>query len=134
MMDTIAGQTQVLFDDVPTQMPHVRAGKLRILAVTGPKRLAEIPEVPTADESGLSGFFTQTWVGLFAPAGTHKGLIDSVSEAVNAALGKPEIKAQIARLGMEPAGGSPKQFADIIASETKMWAGVVKSAGLKFGN
>mgnify|MGYP001398970007 FL=1 len=134
MQDTISGQVQVLFDDVPTQMPQVRAGKLRILAVTGPRRLAEIPDVPTADESGLKGFFTQTWVGLFAPRETSPAYVARINEVVNQALKTAEVRERLASMGMQPAGGTPSSFAALIASETKMWADVVRSAGLSIGN
>jgi tripartite-type tricarboxylate transporter receptor subunit TctC len=129
--DMLAGQVQVLFTGAPNLLPLIRAGKLRALAVSSPKRLEVLPSVPTVAESGLPGtgkFDADQWYGLVAPAGTPADVVALLNEHVNKALASPEFRAQLANEGAEPAPGTPHAFAQLIASEIPRWARVVKNS------
>jgi tripartite-type tricarboxylate transporter receptor subunit TctC len=129
--DLLAGQVQVLFTGVPALLPHVRAGKLRALAVSSPKRLALLPDVPTVAESGVTGtkgFEADQWYGLVAPAGTPAEVVALLNQHVNKALASEEVRARLAGEGAEATPASPQAFGQLIASELPRWARVVKSA------
>jgi tripartite-type tricarboxylate transporter receptor subunit TctC len=122
--DLISGKVDVLFDSVVSGMPHVRDGKLRALAVTSPKRSALAPDLPAVAEV-LPGFESVTWFGVYGPRGLPPEIVNRVNQAVNAALAEPELKERFARLGAETAGGSPKQFADLVRVESAKWKKVI---------
>jgi tripartite-type tricarboxylate transporter receptor subunit TctC len=122
--DLISGKVDVLFDSVVSGMPHVRDGKLRALAVTSPKRSALAPDLPAVAEV-LHGFESVTWFGVYGPRGLPPEIVNRVNQAVNAALAEPELKERFARLGAETAGGSPKQFADLVRVESAKWKKVI---------
>jgi tripartite-type tricarboxylate transporter receptor subunit TctC len=109
----------------------VAGGRLLPLAVTSPKRMASLPDVPTIAESGYPGFEAATWSGLVAPAGTPKAIIDLLSAEANKALGNAEMAKKLAEDGSTPLGGTPQQFADFIKSEIVKWGAVVREAGIK---
>ncbi len=122
--DLVSGKVDVLFDSVVSGMPHVRDGKLRALAVTSPKRSALAPELPAVAEV-LPGFESVTWFGIYGPRGLAPEIVNRVNQAVNAALAEPDLKERFARLGAETAGGSPKQFADLVRAESAKWKKVI---------
>ena len=131
MTDMIGGQVQVMFDNMPSALPHVKAGKLRALAVTSAQRSPSAPEVITMGEAGVPGFDVQSWFGLVAPKGTPKDIIARVNaEAVNA-LATAEIRERFLDLGAVPAPMSPEAFGDFIRAEIIRWSEVVKASGAK---
>ncbi|MGH8512355.1 MAG: Bug family tripartite tricarboxylate transporter substrate binding protein, partial [Gammaproteobacteria bacterium] len=128
--DLIGGQVQVMFDNTPSSLGHIRAGKLRPLAVTTATRSEALPDIPTVGEF-VPGFETSVWSGLGAPRNTPAEIVDRLNKEINAGLADPQIKARIADLGSTPLPGSPTDFAKLIAEETEKWAKVVKFAGIK---
>lgn len=131
MTDMIGGQVQVMFDNMPSALPHVKAGKLRALAVTSAQRSPSAPDVITMGEAGVPGFDVQSWFGLVAPKGTPKDIIARVNaEAVNA-LATAEIRERFLDLGAVPAPMSPEAFGDFIRAEIIRWSEVVKASGAK---
>lgn len=131
LSDLIGGQVQLMFDSLPSAMPHLKAGTLRPLAVTTPKRSAALPEVPTVAESGYPGFAISTWYGVWAPAGTPAAVVQRVSREIAAIVRLPEVRQQFAGLGAEPVGNTPEEFAAFTKAELAKWAGIVKRAGAK---
>ena len=124
MPDLISGKLDVLFDSFVTGMPHVKDGKLRVLAVTTLKRSALAPDIPTVAET-LPGFESVTWFGVYGPKGLPTELVGKVNQAVNAALADNEVKERFARLGAEPAGGSPQAFAAMVVADTQKWKKII---------
>src|SRR5205823_13629077 len=111
--------------------PHLQSGKVRALAVAGPKRLARLPAVPTTAEAGLPGYSVASWFGLAAPAGTPREIIERVNSEVLRALGKPDVLEILAKLGLEPGGSTPHEYAAMIAEELATWRHIVKAARIK---
>ena len=122
--DLVSGKVDVLFDSFVTGMPHVRDGKLRALAVTTAKRSALAPDMPTVSEV-LPGFESVTWFGLYGPKGMAAELTARVNQAVNAALADADVKERFARLGAEPAGGTPQAFAAMVKSDNTKWKKII---------
>ncbi len=127
----LAGDTQLMFDNLANSMPQLKAGKLKALAVTTAKRSALAPDLPTLAESGLPGFDIYTWWGLLAPAGTRPEIIAKWNAEVTRILGAPEMRAFFAQEGAEPAPTTPDAFAALIRSETTKYARIVKASGAK---
>ncbi|RKJ97249.1 Bug family tripartite tricarboxylate transporter substrate binding protein [Alicycliphilus denitrificans] len=125
--DLAAGQVHLLFDSLPTGMPHVKSGRLRALAVTSEKRSALAPELPTLAESGLPGYASVTWFGVYLPAGASPAMVERVSKAFTKAMQAPEVAASLAKLGVEPAApGTPAQFAAMVQADSARWASVIR--------
>ncbi|MBI2320163.1 MAG: tripartite tricarboxylate transporter substrate binding protein [Betaproteobacteria bacterium] len=131
VMSVIAGDNAVTFDSVFLQMPHVKAGKLRALAVTALKRSPLAPDLPTIAESGLSGFEVAAWVGFLAPAGTPREIVQKWHQEITRTLQVPEIRERQVSQGLVPEGSTPELFADFIKADIAKWAKVVKEAGIK---
>ena len=129
--DLLGGQVQSMFDNSPSSMPHVKAGKLRALAITSKERSPLLPDVPTIAESGFPGFEVQSWFGLSAPAGTPDAVIKRLNTALNMALKDPTIKQRLADLVATTAPGTPDDMRKFVASELKGWNEVVKASGAK---
>jgi tripartite-type tricarboxylate transporter receptor subunit TctC len=127
----LAGDTQLMFDNLANSTPQLKAGKLKALAVTTAKRSALAPELPTLAETGLPGFDIYTWWGFMAPAGTPKEIIAKWNAEVTRILATPEMKAFFAQQGAEPAPTTPEQFAALIRSEIPKYAKIVKDSGAK---
>jgi tripartite-type tricarboxylate transporter receptor subunit TctC len=127
----LGGQVQLNFASIQSVLPHVRAGKLRAIAVTTAKRSPAAPEVPTIAESGVPGYDHGPWNGLFAPATTPRQVISRLNAEVVKALQTPEMKPVLSHEGADPIGNSPEEFAVIVKNETAKWAQVIKSAGIK---
>ncbi|MCZ8391602.1 Bug family tripartite tricarboxylate transporter substrate binding protein [Achromobacter xylosoxidans] len=131
--DLLGGQVDSMFDNLPSSLPHVQAGKLRAIGVTSPQRLPAVPDVPTLAESGLPGFDVESWFGLMAPAGTPQPVIERLNQALNKALADPALVASYKQSGFyapqQP--NTPDTFAKKIASEIDKWGAVVKRADIK---
>jgi tripartite-type tricarboxylate transporter receptor subunit TctC len=131
LTDLIGGQVQVMIGNMPPMLPHVKAGKLRALAVTTAHRYPGLPDVPTVAESGLAGYETVAWFGLFAPAGTPKDIVQRLNREVNAIVASSEIRDKLLGLGMEPMPGSPEDFTARQAADIAKWKKVVADSGAK---
>jgi tripartite-type tricarboxylate transporter receptor subunit TctC len=131
LTDLIGGQVQLMFDNLPSSMPHIKAGKLRALAVTSAKRSAALPDLPTIAEAALPGFDASSWFALFAPAGTPKGIVVKLNSELNAILQLADVREKFAAQGAEPTEFSPEQFAAFTQAELTKWARVVKESGAK---
>ena len=131
IVDLVAGQVHLNFDSVPPVLSHVRAGKLRALAVTSAKRFSLLPEIPTIAEGGVSGFDMSTWWGLVAPAAVPKDIIARLHAETVKLLRQPDVKEKIAFVGAETVGNSPEEFAAFIRSERAKYARIVKEAKIK---
>jgi 2-methylaconitate cis-trans-isomerase PrpF/tripartite-type tricarboxylate transporter receptor subunit TctC len=128
--DTIGGQTQFMFPSLFTALPHVKSGKLRALAIAGPKRSALLPDVPTLKEAGIDGVEVQQWYGFFAPAKTPKPIIDQLNKSLNRVLADKEIIKRIEDHGADVETSTPEQFGALVKSELVKWKGVVQRAKL----
>ncbi len=131
LIDLVAGQVQVMFDNLPSSIALIRAGKLRAIAVTSLKRAPALPDVPTISERGLPGFEATSWFGVLAPAGTPSAIVMRINTEINKWLQSAEARQKLLSQGAEPAGGTPEEFTAFIAAETDKWAKVVKVSGAK---
>ncbi len=127
----VGGQVPVLFDQIPSPLPHIRSGRLRAIALTGPKRNANLPDGPTTDEAGLPGFHANTWVAVFAPKDTPAAIVARLNAEMNKVLQGGDVEQKFNAMGMETIGGAPERLAQILASDTAKWAQVIKAAGIK---
>jgi tripartite-type tricarboxylate transporter receptor subunit TctC len=132
LLDMIGGNMDVMFDNLPSSMPHIKAGKLKALAVTSRQRSAALPDVPTVEEAaGFKDFDATSWFGLLAPAGTSPDIVNRIQQEVAKALNTPAIKERLLSQGAIPSGNTPAEFARHIDAEHKKWAQVVKVSGAK---
>jgi len=129
--DLIGGQVHLMFDNIPSAITHIRAGRLRALATTGPKRAANLPDLPTMIEAGLPNYESVAWFGLSMPAGTPKEIIDRMNAEGQKAVRAPDFVKRMNELGYEIMGGTPEQMAAAIQSEVRRWGPVVKASGAK---
>jgi tripartite-type tricarboxylate transporter receptor subunit TctC len=129
--DLIAGQVDVMFDNLPNVITHVKSGRMKALAVSGPKRSPLAPEVPTVAEAGVPGFEVTVWFGFLAPAGTPRDIVQRLNAESTRIINSPEVSDRFMKLGVTPATGTPEQFGDMIKSEVSRWAKVIKDAGIK---
>jgi tripartite-type tricarboxylate transporter receptor subunit TctC len=129
--DLMGGQVDMMFDNIPSAISHVRAGKLRALATTGAKRAAALPELPTMIEAGVPGYVADAWFGLVMPAGTPKEIIDRMNAEGQKAAKAPDFIKRMTDLGYEIVGGTPEQMAAMIQDEIKRWGPIVKASGAK---
>ncbi len=131
MNDVMSGEVQLVVIGIPAAAPHIRAGKLRGLAVIDSKRAAALPDVPTAAEAGLADFEVTTWYGVLAPAGTPRPIVARLNSEIVGVMQSPEMKERLAAMATEPVTSTPEQFADLIRREIVKWGEVVRTAGLK---
>ena len=129
--DLISGQTSLMFDTVSAIQPHVKSGAVRAIAVTTAKRASTAPDVPTMAEAGLPGYETSTWGGVLAPAGTPKDVVAKLNAEFNRDLKLPDVNKKLTDAGIEPAGGTPEQFAAFLQAEMVKWAKVAKDANIQ---
>jgi tripartite-type tricarboxylate transporter receptor subunit TctC len=130
LIDLIGGQVDVLFDNLPSSVGHIKGGKIRALAVTSQEREPSMPQLPTIGET-VPGYEATAWFGIGMPKGTPREIIDKVNAEVNRALADPTMRARLAELGGKPIAGTPEDFGKIIAAETAKWEKVVNASGAK---
>jgi tripartite-type tricarboxylate transporter receptor subunit TctC len=128
--DLLGGQVDVMFDNLIAASPHVKAGKLKLLGVGGPKRIPAFPDVPAIAET-LPGFQSETWMALVAPPGTPREAAQRVSSAMHKALQDPEVRRRLAELQAEPVGNTPEQMAEVIRQDTERWSSVIQAARIR---
>lgn len=131
IIDILAGQIAVMAATILTGMPHVRSGRLRALGITGAKRSAAAPEIPTIAEAGVPGYEAIQWYGVLAPANTPKEIIAKLHGEIARILHLPEVKERFVSDGADPVGNTPEEFARYIRAETEKWARVARDAGIK---
>ncbi len=129
--DLIGGQVDVMFDNTPNVLPHVRSGKLKALAVSSKDRTPLAPEVPTVDEAGVPGYDDGVWLGLLTVAGTPAPIVQRLNGEMVKILTSPEIRERFGKIGVEVVAGSPEHFSRFLKSEVARWAKVVQDAGIK---
>jgi tripartite-type tricarboxylate transporter receptor subunit TctC len=129
--DMVGGRIQVGFPTIISSLPHIQAGRLRPLAVTTPKRVAAVPDMPTFAEAGVKGVVVVNWYGLIAPARTPKSVIDRIAKETATAMHSPDMTKRLAAEGSEPVGSSPAEFTAHVRSEIDQWSRVVKQAGIR---
>jgi tripartite-type tricarboxylate transporter receptor subunit TctC len=132
LADLLSGQVQVMFDNLPSSIDHIRAGRLRALGVSTPTSLELLPGIPPIGEF-LPGFETSAFAGLGAPSGTPREVIAKLNTAVNTALADPKLAARILDLGGVPMPMTPAEFGGFLAAETEKWAKVIRAANIKPG-
>ncbi len=129
--DLIGGQVAVMFTSILSGLPHVKAGKMKALAVTSARRSSIAPDLPTVAESALPGYDVDPWYGLFAPASTPRAIVDKLNREVARILTLPDVKQRFAALGAEPGSGTPQQFGAFVDAEIAKWSKVVADSGAK---
>jgi tripartite-type tricarboxylate transporter receptor subunit TctC len=134
LMDLVGGNMDLMFDNLPSSMQQIKAGKLKALAVTSATRSAALPDVPTVAEAGgpaLKGYEASSWFGLLAPAGTPPDIVNRLQQEVAKSLATPQMQEKLLAQGAIPGGNTPADFARHIDAEHKKWAAVVKTSGAK---
>jgi len=131
VIDLLSGQHVIYFGNVPTVILHARAGKLRALAVTGPKRTPAAPDIPTVAESGVPGYEVTTFYGVSAPAKTPRAIIDRLHAEIVRALNSSDLRERLQTLGADPVGNTPEQYTAFMQNEIAKWGKVIKAAGIK---
>jgi tripartite-type tricarboxylate transporter receptor subunit TctC len=131
LADVVAGHVPVMFSSLADALPQAQAGNVRLLAMSGLKRAAQVPDVPTVDEAGYKGYNVITWNGLMAPAQTPKPIIDRIAAEVARAVKDPAFAERLTKFGVDPLGNSPEEFAKLIQQEIPVWIEAVEIAGVK---
>jgi tripartite-type tricarboxylate transporter receptor subunit TctC len=134
LIDLLAGNTDLMFDNLPSALPHIKSGRLKALAVTSGERSQAVPDLPTVAEAGgpaLKGYEASSWFGLLAPAGTPPDIVARIQQETAKALATPAIRERMQSQGAIPSGMAPADFARFIDAETRKWAQVVKASGAK---
>jgi tripartite-type tricarboxylate transporter receptor subunit TctC len=131
VIDLMAGQVNMMFDNIPSSISHIRSGKLRALATTGAKRSPTLPDLPTIAESGVPGYESTAWFGLAVPAATPKDIVARLNAEGQKATKSPEFVKRMTDLGYEIVGGTPEQMASMIQDEYKRWGPIVTASGAK---
>src|SRR5262245_18334860 len=126
LADLLVGQVQVVFDNIPGSIGHIKTGNVRALGVTAPKRVAETPDVPTSGET-VPGYEVSIWYGIAAPRGTPPAIVEKLNQAVNAVLADPKLQTRLA----EPMSMTPAEFGKLVAEETEKWGKVIRAANIK---
>jgi tripartite-type tricarboxylate transporter receptor subunit TctC len=129
--DLMAGRVQLMFESLNSIAPFARSGAVRAPAVTGDHRSTAFPDLATVAEAGVRGYAAPTWSGVIAPAGIPRPIVDRFNAAINRALQSPAMRQFYATIGDEPAGGTPEEFAALIAADSQKWGEVIKRAGIR---
>ena len=130
LIGVLTGDCDLLFGNVPSQMPHLRSGRLRAFGITAAQRSSLFPELPTIAEGGVPGFVVDSWFGWFAPAGTPPDIVGKLNKEIVRIVHSPELKPRLVAEGAEPVGNSPAQFVEYMKAETAKWAKVIKAANI----
>jgi len=128
--DLLGGQVSMSIDNLPLALPYVKAGRLRALAVTGPKRVPVLPDVPTMSEAGVTGYELTNWFGLVVPAGTPRDVVLRINADVVKALKMPDVQERLRGMATEPVGSTPEHLGTFMKAETAKWGKVIKEAGI----
>ena len=131
LTDLIGGQVQMMFSNIPPALQHVESGKLRALAVTGPRRARTLPDLPTLEEAGLPGYQVASWIALFAPAATPPAIVAKLHAEVTQALGSATGRERILAANAEPGTGSPQDLASMVAAERSKWSKVIREGSIR---
>ncbi len=131
LADLVGGQLQLMLENIPSTLPHVKSGKLRVLALSGLKRSSLVPDVPTLDEAGMKGYEVVGWNGLFLPAGTPNAIVTRLHTETVKALAAADIKERLSGMGAEGVGNTPAEFGAFVKTEIKKWAQVVRDSGMR---
>ena len=129
LIDLMGAHTQVMFDSIASALPHIRAGKLRAIAVASKRRSTLLPDVPTVDESGLKGYSANSWLGIFVPAGTPKAIVERLQRDLSASVDEPNSRARLLEAGFEPQSSTAAAFAKLVRDEIDKWRPIVKMSG-----
>ncbi|MBL8384555.1 MAG: tripartite tricarboxylate transporter substrate binding protein [Burkholderiales bacterium] len=129
--DLLGGQVMMMFDNIPSALPHIRAGKLRALATTGARRDPALPDLPTIAEAGVAGYESGVWFGLAAPAGVPREVLARLNDAGNRGAKAPDFVKRMTELGYNIMGGSPEQMAELLRQEVGRWGPIVKASGAR---
>ena len=129
--DLLGGQVQLMFNSMPSVLPHVKTGRLRALAVGSAQRAQAVPDIPTVAEAGVPGFETVTWFGVVAPAATPKPVIEKLNAGIAKGLADPELAQRLASQGSEPRGSTPAGLAKYMHDESERWKKIIRSAAIK---
>ena len=130
LADVVAGQVQMTFDTVGTSLGFIRSGQLRALALVGPERIAQLPDVPAMPELGFPTLVTGAWTAMLAPKATPPDIVARLNAACNEALKTPAVTEALDRLAAQPRGGGPQELAAVIAADTAKWRPIIKELGL----
>jgi tripartite-type tricarboxylate transporter receptor subunit TctC len=130
LIATVSGQVDFSIPAFPTSVPHLKAGRLRILAVTGAKRMPTMPDVPTVSEAGVPGYGFGIWFAMFAPTGTPKAIIARLTREIVKALATPDMREKLALVGVDAESSTPDQLGQLLRSEVAKWAKTIKAAGI----
>ena len=130
LADLMAGRVSMIFDNMPSALPYIKAGKLRALAVTGTKRSPAMPELPTISEAGLPGYESLSWSGIAVPAGTPKDAVARLNREIGVLLGRPDMRQKLAELGAEAVGGAPEAFDAHVRAERDKWTQLIRSRNI----
>jgi tripartite-type tricarboxylate transporter receptor subunit TctC len=128
--DLMGGHVDVLFNELATSMEMHKSGRARILAVTTPQRVPELPDIPTMQEAGLAGFVSDTWNAISAPPKTPTPIVAKLNAAINEVLATPEVQAQLKLMHLQPVGGTPQKMAEIVKSDTRRWGDLIRAANV----
>lgn len=131
LTDLIGGQIQLNFDTPVTSIPHIQSGRLRAIAIAGENRLPTLPDVPTFAEAGLPEYEFQIWLGVLAPAGTPKEIVDKLAAEIGRILAMPDVKQQLSAQGLDVSYRPPEQFGALVRADLDRFGNVVKGAGIK---
>jgi tripartite-type tricarboxylate transporter receptor subunit TctC len=131
MLDLLAGRTQVMFDNMPSVLPRIQAGQLRVLGVTGKTRSELLPNAPTIAEAGLPEFEALSWFGVFAPAKTPQPIIEQLNRSIREVMKKPDAIERVRKMGADVAVNSPEEFRKLIRADTEKWASIIKWGNIK---
>jgi tripartite-type tricarboxylate transporter receptor subunit TctC len=131
MIDVLGNQVPAIFDNLPASLPHIKSGKFRPLAVSSPKRLAILPDVPTFDELGINGFQVAGWAAVWAPSNTPRPIIDRLNREINLALKMPKLVSMMSDMAFDLQGGTPEEVGNFAQEETAKWRTVIRAANIK---
>jgi tripartite-type tricarboxylate transporter receptor subunit TctC len=131
LTDVVAGQVTVMFDNMPSCLPFVKAGRLKAIAVTSTKRSPALPDLPTVAQAALPGFDVTVWFSVLAPANTPRDIVTRLNAEIVKALKTPDMRERLSQQGAEPVGNTPEEFAAVIKRDLAKWAKVVKDANIR---